>query len=140
MTVELAPLSYSLGVEVRGLDLRRPVSDEDLAAIRTALLEHDGLLLLRDQHLTRGQHIAFSRCFGQLETHDAVPLDRDQTHPEVLLVDNLPRPGRRSDGSDSTLRRQRAAADGRLRGRPAFRRQLARLHAVRAWKPVRRRD
>ena len=98
MTVELAPLSYSLGVEVRGLDLRRPVSDEDLAAIRTALLEHDGLLLLRDQHLTRGQHIAFSRCFGQLETHDAVPLDRDQTHPEVLLVDNLPRPGGQSYG------------------------------------------
>ncbi|MFZ4760431.1 MAG: TauD/TfdA dioxygenase family protein [Burkholderiaceae bacterium] len=98
MAIELVPLSYSLGVEVRGLDLTRPVPDEDFAATRKALLDHAGLMLLRGQHLTREQHVAFSRRFGELETHDAVPLDRDRTHPEILLVDNLPRPEGQSYG------------------------------------------
>jgi len=92
MPLEIVPLSYTLGIEVRGLDLRQPVPDDDFAAIRKALLERGGLMLVRNQHLTREQHVAFSRRFGDLDTHDAVPLDRDRQFPEVLLVDNLPRP------------------------------------------------
>ena len=92
MTLEIAPLSYHLGIEVLGLDLRQPISDKDLAAIHTGLLDRGGLMLLRGQNLSREQHVAFSRRFGDLDTHDAVPLDRDRQFPEILLVDNLPRP------------------------------------------------
>ena len=92
MAVEIVPLSWSLGIEVRGIDLRQPQSDADIAAIRAGLLERGGLMLIRNQSITREQHVAFSRRFGELETHDAVPLDRDRQFPEILLVDNLPRP------------------------------------------------
>jgi len=92
MPLEIVPLSYNLGIEVLGLDLRHPVSDKDLVAIRTGLLDRGGLMLFRGQKLSREQHVAFSRRFGELDTHDAVPLDRDRQFPEVLLVDNLPRP------------------------------------------------
>lgn len=91
MSLQFVPLSYTLGVEVRGADLTRPLSDEQFQAIHRALLDRNGLLLLRGQTLTREQHVAFSRRFGDLDTHDAVPLDRDRQFPEVLLVDNLPR-------------------------------------------------
>jgi len=92
MAVEIVPLSWSLGIEVRGIDLTQPQSDADIAAIRAGLLERGGLMLIRNQPITREQHVAFSRRFGELETHDAVPLDRDRQFPEILLVDNLPRP------------------------------------------------
>lgn len=92
VAVEIVPLSYVLGIEVRGADLARPLPDEDFASIRTALLEGGGLMLIRGQRIGREQHVAFSRRFGDLDTHDAVPLDRDREFPEILLVDNLPRP------------------------------------------------
>lgn len=93
MSLEFVPLSYCLGVEVRGADLTRPLSDGDVAQMRRAILDSCGLMLFRGQSaMTRDDHVAFSRRFGDLDTHDAVPLDRDRTHPEVLLVDNLPRP------------------------------------------------
>jgi len=91
MSLQFVPLSYTLGVEVRGADLTRPLPDEQFQAIHRQLLDHNGLLLVRGQSLTREQHVAFSRRFGDLDTHDAVPLDRDRQFPEVLLVDNLPR-------------------------------------------------
>lgn len=93
MALSFAPLSYLLGIEVGGVDLSQPLPDEDFAAIRQAFLAHGGLLLLRGQQISREQHIAFSRRFGELDRHDAVPLDRDPEHPELLLVDNRPRDG-----------------------------------------------
>jgi len=92
MTPVIAPLSYQLSIEVLGLDLRQPISDKDLAAIRTGLLDRGGLILLRGQNLSREQLVTFSRSFGDLDTLDSVPFDRDRQFPEVLLVGNLPRP------------------------------------------------
>jgi len=99
MTIELRPLSYSLGAEVRGLDLANPCSDADWRSVHSAFLEH-GVLLFRGQKITREQHIAFSRRFGELDGHASLPLDRDGTHPELLMVTN----DARQDGSPSNSR------------------------------------
>lgn len=99
MTIELRPLSYALGAEVRGLDLREPCSDADWQAVHAAFLAH-GVLLFRGRKITREQHIAFSRRFGALDRHESLPLDRDATHPELLMVTNDPKP----DGSPSNSR------------------------------------
>jgi taurine dioxygenase len=98
MALSFVPLSYMLGVEVRGLDLSAPLDSDTFASLRRAFLDHGGLMLLRNQRITREQHIAFSRRFGDLETHDAVPRDRDPEHPEILLVNNLARQGKTADG------------------------------------------
>lgn len=99
MTVELRPLSYALGAEVRGLDLTRPCSDADWQAVHAAFLQY-GVLLFRGQKITREQHIAFSRRFGELDRHESLPLDRDATHPELLMVSN----DAKQDGSPSNSR------------------------------------
>jgi len=81
LTVE--PLSPSIGAEVQGIDLREEASDEAIATIRQALLDHK-VLFFREQHITIEQHLAFARRFGDLEIHPVTPLD--QEHREVLVI------------------------------------------------------
>ena len=44
-------LSGALGAELSGLDLSQPLRPHDLAALRSAWLEH-GVVFLRDQQVT----------------------------------------------------------------------------------------
>jgi len=61
-------------------------------------LDH-GILLLRNQKITREQHIEFSRRFGELDKHDALPSDRHTEHPELLIVTNASKTdGKPGDG------------------------------------------
>ena len=97
MAVKLRPLSYALGAEVCDVDVSRNMSEQAFGEIYRAFLEH-GILLLRNQKITREQHIAFSRRFGELDRHDALPRDRHPQYPELLLVTNDPKPdGKPSD-------------------------------------------
>jgi taurine dioxygenase len=97
MSISFRPLSYSLGAEVMGVDLARPIDDAAFAGIHQAFLQK-GILLFRDQRITREQHIAFSRRFGELDRHETLPRDRHPDYPELLLVTNEPKPnGQPSD-------------------------------------------
>lgn len=96
MTLKLRPLSYSLGVEVCDVDASRNMSEQEFGEIYRAFLD-SGIFLLRNQKLTREQHIEFSRRFGELDKHDALPRDRHPQYPELLMVTNEPKP----DGSPS---------------------------------------
>ncbi len=73
--------------EVGGVDLKRPVGDEDFAAIQRAI-DRQGVLVFRDQMLTDVAQVAFSRRFGPLELdvgrHGSVPAQR----PEVSYITN----------------------------------------------------
>ncbi|MCZ6467136.1 MAG: TauD/TfdA family dioxygenase, partial [Alphaproteobacteria bacterium] len=92
MPIEIRPLSAALGAEVVGVDLSRPLDADTFARVHQAHLEHL-VLVLRDQDLTPGQHIAFSRRFGELDTH---VLDQFLLpgHPEILVVSNKKVDGR----------------------------------------------
>jgi taurine dioxygenase len=97
MPLSFRPLSYSLGAEVIGVDLARPIDDDRFSEIHEAFLQK-GILLFRDQKITREQHIAFSRRFGELDRHETLPRDRHPDYPELLLVTNVPKPnGKPSD-------------------------------------------
>jgi taurine dioxygenase len=65
---EIRPFDAPLGAEIVGLDLNLPVSAQELARIRSALVEH-GVVVFRDQRITPQQHIDFSRRFGPLQVH-----------------------------------------------------------------------
>ncbi|MBI4196114.1 MAG: TauD/TfdA family dioxygenase [Betaproteobacteria bacterium] len=99
MSLKLRRLSYALGAEVCGIDVSRPMTEAAFGEIYRAFLAH-GILLFRDQAITREQHIEFSRRFGELDRHDALPRDRHPDHPELLMVTNEPKP----DGSPSDSR------------------------------------
>jgi taurine dioxygenase len=99
MTLKLRKLSHALGAEVCDIDVSRPMSEACFGEIYHAFLQY-GILLFRNQDITREQHIDFSRRFGELDRHDALPRDRHPDHPEILLVTNEPKP----DGSPSDSR------------------------------------
>src|SRR5688572_835227 len=89
MPLSFRPLSHALGAEVQGVDLAQPLSNSEFDQIHRTFLE-SGILLFRDQKITREQHIAFSRRFGELDRHDSLPRDRHPDYPELLLVTNIP--------------------------------------------------
>jgi taurine dioxygenase len=96
MAIRLRKLSYALGAEVCDIDVGKPMGEQAFGEIYKAFLDY-GILLFRDQDITREQHIEFSRRFGELDRHDALPRDRRKDHPELLMVTNEPKP----DGSPS---------------------------------------
>ena len=88
MSISVRPLSYALGAEIQGVDLAQPLSNSEFDQIHRTFLER-GILLFRDQKISRQQHIAFSRRFGELDRHESLPRDRLPDYPELLLVTNI---------------------------------------------------
>lgn len=101
----LEPLSPTIGAEVIGIDLRKPVTDDQLAELRTALLDWK-VLFFRDQAITTDDHLAFARRFGELEVHPFA--DHKPGHPEIIrLTHDEDAPGRENLWhSDVTWREQ----------------------------------
>jgi taurine dioxygenase len=99
MSLKLRKLSYALGAEVCDIDVSASMSEAAFGDIYKAFLDN-GILLFRNQDITREQHIQFSRRFGELDRHDALPLDRHPQYPELLLVTNEPN----ADGTPSNSR------------------------------------
>ena len=69
MSFTVNRLSPVIGAEVLGIDLSLQISDQQFGELRQAWLDANGVLVIRNQELTPDQHIAFSRRFGELETH-----------------------------------------------------------------------
>ena len=79
----------ALGAEIAGIDVRA-IDDTGFAAIYRAWLDHQ-VLLLRNQHLSDADLIAFSRRFGEL---DQAPVQENgrrsvEGHPEIYIVSNV---------------------------------------------------
>ena len=90
--MQIRRLSYALGAEITGVDLRMPISNETFQEIHKAFLEHC-VLLFRNQPLTREQHIAFSRLFGELDDNKMKSsYKKVEGMPQISLVINKPKP------------------------------------------------
>jgi taurine dioxygenase len=82
-TIRVEPWAGACGAVVSGVDLAEPLSDETVAEIRRALLDHL-VLFFRGQHLDPERQVAFSRRFGPFSP---VPFVQPITeHPEVIAV------------------------------------------------------
>ena len=62
---ELVPLARTIGAQVHGVDLARPLDDATVAQLRAALDEWK-VLFWRDQDITLAQHAAVADRFGRL--------------------------------------------------------------------------
>jgi taurine dioxygenase len=80
--MEITPLTGTLGAEVSGVDMAH-VDDTTRDDLRKAWLDHK-VLVLRDQHVTTGEHVAFGRLFGELEEHPFT--DGIDAHPEIVVL------------------------------------------------------
>ncbi|KKX60074.1 TauD/TfdA dioxygenase family protein [Pseudomonas putida] len=75
--MQVEQLTCSIGAELIGVNLADAVHDDGLfAEIRAQLLKHR-VLFLRDQDISRAEHVAFAQRFGELEDHPVVG-----SHPE----------------------------------------------------------
>ena len=84
MTISVRKLTPSIGAELEGVDLSKPLDEKLLAEIRDALIANL-VIFFRNQDLTLDQHKAFGRCFGKLHLHPA-PLGVIDGHPEIIVV------------------------------------------------------
>jgi len=77
-------LTCSIGAEIVGVNLGDASRDAGLfAEIRAQLLQHK-VLFLRDQDITRAEHVAFARRFGELEDHPVAGSDPE--HPGLVRI------------------------------------------------------
>jgi taurine dioxygenase len=92
MPLSIRPLAASLGAEVSGIDFSRPLADGDTAALQRGLGEN-GILLFRAGSLSPEAHKAFSRQFGELESHVVGEFNLPG-HPEIFVVSNVKEDGK----------------------------------------------
>ena len=81
-------LTCAIGAELFDVRLADAVTDETLfAEIKSLLLKHR-VLFLRNQDITRAEHVAFARKFGELEDHPVAGSDPD--HPGLVRIYKSP--------------------------------------------------
>lgn len=86
MAIECHPITGTLGAEVTGVDLANP-TDGMIDDLKKAWLDHK-VLVVRDQHITTEEHIAFGRRFGELEVHPFAT--GKDGYPEIVKIKSTP--------------------------------------------------
>ena len=131
MTMQTRPLHPAIGLEIRGLDLARPLDPATLQQIRDLWARHL-VLLFPGQSLTEDQQIAFTRNFGELDPSFVEADKRSTRNPEVLRIANVDEQGNKL-AADHPIQRYFANlttlwhTDGSYRAVPSF---ASMLHAL----------
>ena len=85
--MEIRPLTPSFGAEVQGVDLAQDLDDETFRAVEKAFNERS-VVLFRGQRISDGDHVRFSRRFGELEIHVLREFVKP-LHPELYVLSNI---------------------------------------------------
>jgi taurine dioxygenase len=86
--MKIEQLTYSIGAELTGVNLGDAARDDALfAEIKAALLKHK-VLFLRDQDISRADHVTFAERFGKLEDHPVAGSHPD--HPGLVQIYKSP--------------------------------------------------
>ena len=82
--IEVVPLTATIGAELRSVSLAEASRDDELFATLRALLLQYKVLFVRDQDITRAEHVALAERFGPLEDHPVAGSDPD--HPGLVRI------------------------------------------------------
>jgi len=102
MPLTIAPLTPNFAGEVAGIDLTRPLSGEQVAAIDQGM-DRWGVLVFHDQHFDDETQLAFSRNFGPLEISSGGEMSKPEDRRlklEMADISNLDRNNRLRDATD----------------------------------------
>lgn len=102
MSIEITPVTATIGAEVRGVDLRDELDEGTVETIRKGLLDHL-VLIFRDQDIDDAQHLAFALRFGPL--HVSPLATKYQESDAVVVLDQVNPQGEGADvwHSDNTF-------------------------------------
>jgi taurine dioxygenase len=87
------PIADALGAEIDGIDLARPLGEDEIAWLKAALVEHQ-VIFFRDQAIRPADQLRLAWAFGTVEIHPAYPhvegfpeiaiLEADRDHPSKI--------------------------------------------------------
>jgi taurine dioxygenase len=90
--LEVIPLTNHIGAEMRGLDMTKPLSDEDIEAINEAFLKHL-VIVFRDQKLSQEDLLRVTAYFGPVghmrRPPKFFPPGFDKILPNIMLITNI---------------------------------------------------
>ena len=87
-SIQVEPLTCTIGAELSNVNLGVASRDAGLAAEIRALLVRHKVVFFRDQDMTRAEHVAFARHFGDLEDHPVAGSDPD--NPGLVRIYKAP--------------------------------------------------
>src|SRR5258705_3024714 len=96
MTLSIKPLSAALGAEIVGIDLRKPLDDGTVQAIRTAFDQHI-VVVFRDQQLSEEDQLRVAGYFGKVAVRRRPAQGSDpggQWDTPFMLVTNIVEDGK----------------------------------------------
>ncbi|MFT7574096.1 MAG: alpha-ketoglutarate-dependent 2,4-dichlorophenoxyacetate dioxygenase [Alphaproteobacteria bacterium] len=100
MTVTIEPITDQLGAVVHGLDLRKPLTPDEVATVDAGMDKY-AVLVFHGQDLTDEQQIAFSMNFGEMEGKKGGNIRTEervnQQINDVSNLDNNNKPFERTD-------------------------------------------
>jgi taurine dioxygenase len=86
--MKVEQLTQHIGAELSGVSLADAARDDDLFAEIHALLLKHKVLFLRDQEISRADHVAFASRFGALEDHPVAGSDPE--YPGLVRIYKTP--------------------------------------------------
>ncbi|RUM96697.1 TauD/TfdA family dioxygenase [Pseudaminobacter arsenicus] len=90
--MKVIPTGGALGARIEGLDLSRPLKEDEVKGIVRAVGEH-GVICIPDQKLEPVHLKAFSGNFGELEVNVASSF-QEKDHPEIMILSNMREDGK----------------------------------------------
>ena len=82
-TIDVEPLTPTIGATIHGVDLAKPVTDAVFAEIHDAWMAHQ-VVFFRNQEMSPDAHLDFGRRFGPLHIHPAAPYAHG--NPELMVI------------------------------------------------------
>ena len=87
-SIQVEPLTCAIAAELRNVDLGAASRDAGLVGEIRALLLRHRVLFFRRQGMSRAEHVAFARHFGELEDHPVAGSDPE--HPGLVRIYKSP--------------------------------------------------
>ncbi|MCX5660895.1 MAG: TauD/TfdA family dioxygenase [Planctomycetota bacterium] len=83
-TLQVTPVNPTIGADITGIDLSQPITPEQAAEIRRALLEHQVLFFRGQNRIEPARHLELGRHFGKIHMHPTIRHLQD--FPGILVV------------------------------------------------------
>lgn len=84
--VSISPATPTIGAEISGLGLDRPLTSAEGELLRAAWLRFK-VVFFRDQDISHESHVRLGRFFGELEGHPVIP--SVEGYPEILKIEGV---------------------------------------------------
>lgn len=84
-TITVTPLAPTIGAEIDGVDLTKPLTSEQQVELQRALIEHL-VIFFRNQKLDHESHKRFARYFGDIHIAQSTGPWTVPGHPEITRI------------------------------------------------------